>query len=187
MIGRAEAESGYQRISTQLTGVTFILWPDSTLSVSGHFQRGSREPFWWPDTSGHHWLDSSCVRSLLDTLKTLIELSIGLIGTDQMRQVTEFGHRPFNAKTTITLSSKLRFRWSWIFWKACLEVYTTHLNIWCKAQWINEEFQIKSHPIVQSISKNLSLFSKLIQFNSNNFSFANVPTPPSVHHQVQVC
>ena len=32
-----------------------------------------------------------------------------------------------------------------------------------------------------------SNFTKLIQINSNNFSFVNVPTPPSVHHLVQVC
>jgi len=31
------------------------------------------------------------------------------------------------------------------------------------------------------------LFFKLIQFNSNNFSFTNVPTPLSIHHHVQVC
>ena len=31
------------------------------------------------------------------------------------------------------------------------------------------------------------LFSKLIHDNSNFFSFANVPTPPSVHHHVYVC
>jgi hypothetical protein len=31
-----------------------------------------------------------------------------------------------------------------------------------------------------------SNFTKLIQINSNNFSFANVPTPPSVHHHVYV-
>ena len=31
------------------------------------------------------------------------------------------------------------------------------------------------------------LFSKLIYNNSNFLSFANVPTPPSVHHYVYVC
>ena len=32
-----------------------------------------------------------------------------------------------------------------------------------------------------------SNFTKLIQINSNNFSFANVPTPLSEQHHVQVC
>jgi hypothetical protein len=32
-----------------------------------------------------------------------------------------------------------------------------------------------------------SNFTKLIQINSNNFSFANVSTPPSVQHLVHVC
>ena len=39
----------------------------------------------------------------------------------------------------------------------------------------------------QTYSFLLLFFSKLIQIYSNNFSFANVPTPPSVQHHVQVC
>jgi hypothetical protein len=38
----------------------------------------------------------------------------------------------------------------------------------------------------QTYSFLLIFFSKLIQINSN-FSFANVPTPPSVQHHVYVC
>jgi hypothetical protein len=37
--------------------------------------------------------------------------------------------------------------------------------------------QESSHSL--EYTEKLFLFSKLIQFNSNNFSFANVPTPPS--------
>jgi hypothetical protein len=90
-------------------------------------------------------------------------------------------------KTTISLSSELRFRWSWTFWKAYTEGYTSHMHNWSKSQWIKAVFQIKNHHLVRSTPKNLSLFSKLIKINSNTLSFANVPTPPSVHHHMQVC
>ena len=33
----------------------------------------------------------------------------------------------------------------------------------------------------------LCFFTELIHFNSNFFSFANMPTPLSVHHHVYVC
>ena len=33
----------------------------------------------------------------------------------------------------------------------------------------------------------ISFSHKLININSNTFSFVNVPTPPSVHHHVHVC
>jgi hypothetical protein len=94
--------------------------------------------------------------------------------------------RPLSGKMTKTLSSELRFRWSWTFWKAYSKGYTTHIKTLSKSQWIKAVFHSKSHPSVQRTPKNLSPFAKLIKINSNTFSFANVPTPPSVHHHVYV-
>ena len=78
------------------------------------------------------------------------------------------GHRPFSAKTAITLSFELWFWWSWTFWKAYLEGYTSHMYTWSKSQWIKVVFQSKDHPIVWSTPKNFFLFSKLIYNNSSS-------------------
>ena len=56
-----------------------------------------------------------------------------------------------------------------------------------KEQWIKLVFHSKSYPSVQRTPKCLSFFPKFININSNTFSFANVPTPPSVHYHVHVC
>ena len=41
--------------------------------------------------------------------------------------------------------------------------------------------------VVTQSALNLSCFPKLININSNSFSFANVPTPLREHHHVHVC
>jgi hypothetical protein len=76
----------------------------------------------------------------LHASKTLTRLMTRLAGTDWTCPVIESGHRLFITKTTIALSSELWFRWSWTFWKAYSEGYTTHLHIWSKEQWINAKF-----------------------------------------------
>ena len=90
-------------------------------------------------------------------------------------------------KTAITLSSNVQIWWSWTLWKDYSEGYTTHLNIWSKTQWIKIVFHSKSQPNLRRTPKSLSCFPKLININSNSFSFANVPTTPRDQHHVHVC
>jgi hypothetical protein len=57
-------------------------------------------------------------------------------------------------------------------------------------QWLQVGYELGCNfrPQTTKTLPFLLLFdSKLIHINSNNFSFAIVPTPPSVHHLVHVC
>ena len=56
-----------------------------------------------------------------------------------------------------------------------------------KTKWITTVFHSKSHPSVRRTPKCIYFFFKLINIITNTFSYANVPTPPSVHHHVHVC
>src|SRR6185503_10367240 len=51
----------------------------------------------------------------------------------------------------------------------------------------NYQVHSKSQPNLRRTPKSLSCFPKLININSNSFSFANVPTPPREQHHVHVC
>ena len=109
-----------------------------------------------------------------------------LVGTDRTLNpnVRSFfapasGYRPFSAKTAITLSSELWFRWSWIFWKAYSEGYTSHMHPWSKSQWIKAVFQSKDHHIVWSTPK--IFFSSLSWFTT---TLTSSPLQMCQHHQV---
>jgi hypothetical protein len=118
------------------------------------FQRGPETKKQWPDMSCRWWPHSPGARSSLslvsvchDVLTGLVFLSwpnltlpesghfkrgsrrdMSLLTGLYQRPVVASCHKVFIARTTITFSFEVRFRWSWIFWKAYAEGYTFHMH-----------------------------------------------------------
>jgi hypothetical protein len=141
--------------------------------ASGPKQRGCKEVFHRLDTFSQHWSDSTkylvalrqhfharnsgigvfghalVLASTRSCLLALIGILIGLAGTDQTCPITASSHWLFIARTTITLSSEIRFQWPWTFLETlCRGRASSHegkVVFWCSFTFLSHQARSVTH------------------------------------------
>jgi hypothetical protein len=134
--------------------------------ASSHFQRQSRAAQTRPDASGPTWPDAS-LRPILLPLPHVTTMPRATTSANVNNNRTQERHVQSPPGTSVW-SSRPRPR---------LSAYTDRTH---KSSW-------RQRPVTHSDLFHFRFFTELIYFNSNFFSFVNVPTPPSVHHNVYMC